>query len=81
MEMNVDIPPYQDPNYKTLCETNPGPGCPTGTTVQNPASVQYNTAIDPNNPLKSIPKQQSSAVGVSVKIKKDNTVELNKGNK
>jgi hypothetical protein len=76
MALKIDIPPYQDPNYKTLCQTNPGPGCPTATTQTQ--EVHDHSAPGQANPGAYVLKKLSSSVGVTVKMSKDNKVTVQK---
>ncbi|MBD0255110.1 MAG: hypothetical protein ICV83_05280, partial [Cytophagales bacterium] len=76
MALKIDIPPYQDPNYKTLCQTNPGPGCPPATARQ--AEVHDHSAPGEANPGAYVPQKLSSPVGVTVKMSKDNQVSVQK---
>ncbi len=77
MALKIDIPPYQDPTYKTLCQTNPGPGCPPAT-AGNP-EVHDHLAPGEANPGAYVPKKLSAPVGVTVKMSKSNGVTVNSG--
>jgi len=76
MALKIDIPPYQNPGYKTLCQTNPGPGCPTATTQTQ--EVHDHSAPGGADPGQYVPKKLSSPVGVTVKMSKRNQVTVQK---